>query len=285
MRPGGGTVFALAGGGGLGAVQVGMLYALLEAGIRPDAVVGTSIGAINGAYLAGHADLQGMQALAEMWASVHRRDVFPLTVHNLVRGLRGKQDFICDPLGLRSVILRSRLGFSRLEDAPVPLYVVATDLEGSRAVVLSEGPVIEALMASTAIPGIFPAVRIGGRPLVDGGVLADVPVTQAEALGASSIYVLSTLPEQPSHRPSGALVAMQRAMDVASQSSARLAIETVRSRTQVHLLPVPGAAADISPLDLRRAHHLIDEAYATTAALISKHRVPASGTARRLVAA
>jgi NTE family protein len=90
------TAFVLGGGGSLGAVQVGMLRALLEAGVRPDMIVGSSIGALNGAFLAGHPDLFGVEALADVWMSVHRRDVFPFSLQHLVGCAVGKGDHLFD---------------------------------------------------------------------------------------------------------------------------------------------------------------------------------------------
>jgi NTE family protein len=257
----GGTVFALAGGGNLGATQVGMLRALLEGGILPDAIVGTSIGALNGAFLAGHADLAGMEQLTELWLSVRRNDVFPMRLPSLVRGLLGHQEFLVEPIGLRNFLARADLGYSQLEDAPIPLRVIATDLATCEAVVLSEGMVIEALLASAAIPGVFPPVEVNRRLLVDGGVLANVPIEQADLLGPSRIFVLPTTPEYPSVLGSNALVMIQRAMTMASRPVARAAFERVMSRTPVHVMPVPSTAGQLSLVDFRATRRLIDDAY------------------------
>ena len=176
-RVGGGlTVFALAGGANLGAVQVGMLSALLEAGIRPDAVIGTSVGALNAAYLATDPTPGGMERLADLWGSLRRREVFPLSLRGMTQALLARHYFFFPSVGLRRLIRRARLGFARLEDAPIPLHVVATDLESGEAMVLSEGSVTDALLASAAIPAIIPPVEIGGRLLVDGGVVASIPM-------------------------------------------------------------------------------------------------------------
>jgi NTE family protein len=257
----GGTVFALAGGGNLGATQVGMLHALLEGGIRPDAIVGTSIGALNGAFLAGHADLAGIEQLTELWLSVRRNDVFPMRLPSLVRGLLGHQEFLVEPLGLRSFLTRADLGYSELEDAPIPLRVVATDLATCEAVVLSEGGVIDALLASAAIPGVFPPVEVDRRLLVDGGVLANVPIEQADLLGPSQIFVLPTTPDDLPVVGSNALVMIQRAMTMASRPVARAAFERVMSRTPVHVLPVPSTAGQLSLVDFRATRRLINDAY------------------------
>lgn len=257
------TAFVLAGGGSLGAVQVGMLRALLEAGIRPDLIVGTSVGALNGAYLAGHAEPSSMDELAALWTSVRRRDVFPVSVPALARGLMGRRNFLFGSLGLRNVISRADLGYERLEDAPIPCHVVAADLDAAEVVVLSSGSVVDALLASAAIPGLFPSMLIGDRRLVDGSILASIPIAEAVALGASSIYVLPTLPRHL-HGASSAFVAMQHALSLLSLTAADAAFDPAASQTTVFEIPAPAAAGQLSLFNFAATHSLIDEAYRTT---------------------
>ena len=189
------AAFVLGGGGNLGALQVGMMYALVESGLRPGMIVGTSVGAINGAFLASRSDLPGIAEIARLWASLRRKDVLGIDLGTLVGGLRRSPRHLFDASSIRN-ILESFLGFRRLEDAPIPLAVVATDLRSGEAVVLDRGDATTALLASSAIPGIFPPVEIGGRLLVDGAAAADVPLRQALSLGARDLYVLPTAPAQ-----------------------------------------------------------------------------------------
>lgn len=265
------TVFVLSGGGNLGAVQVGMLHGLLEAGIRPDAVVGTSIGALNGAFLAAHTDVAGVQELAELWASVRRRDVFPMSVRALARGVFGHGQFLFESLGLRSLLLRADVGFDRLQDAPLPFRVVATDVQSGEPVVLSRGETVRALLASAAIPGVFPPVEIGGRMLIDGGVVANTPVGVAEALDPGIVYVLPTAPDRMSEAPANAIVMMQRAMALATRTAERHALDAVSSRRTVRTLPVPEVAGRLSIFDFTATQALIDEARALTRSWLERH--------------
>ena len=255
------TAFVLSGGGNLGAVQVGMLYALLEAGIKPDAVVGTSIGSLNGAFLAGHANLAGMDELGELWASVRRRDVFPMNLRAVSRGIFGHQPFLFESLGLRSLLMRANFGFDRLEDAPIPIEVVATDLETGDPVVLKSGDTIRALLASSAIPGVFPTVEINGRTLIDGGVVANTPIAQAEELEPSIVYVLPTVPGNRLPPPANAILMMQRAMNIASHPAERRALQDAASRRTVRVMPVPQATAKLSIFDFKETQRLIKESY------------------------
>jgi NTE family protein len=185
------TAFVLAGGGSLGAVQVGMLAALARLGIVPDLVVGASVGAINAAYYAAEPDQRGVERLKRIWLGIRRTDVFPLSPLASVLGFLGKTDHLVPPAPLRSLI-EAELPYQRLEDARLPCHVVATDaLEGTE-VVLSSGTAATALLASAAVPAVFPPVRLDGRFLLDGGVSNNTPVSIAVELGASRIIVLPT---------------------------------------------------------------------------------------------
>lgn len=144
--------------------------------------LGRRLGALNAAFLAGHCDLAGVEALGDLWVSIRRGDVFPFSAGSLLRIVTGNQRFVVDPLGLRNLLARANLGFERLEEAPIPPRVVATDLETGEPVVLREGDIVPALLASSAIPGVFPTVHIGGRTLVDGAMVPNTPVGQAEEL-------------------------------------------------------------------------------------------------------
>ena len=191
----GSPAFVLSGGGNLGALQVGMLYALVESGLRPGMIVGTSVGAINGAFLASRPDLPGIAEMARLWSSLRRKDVLGVDLGTLVGGFRGKPRHLFHSASIRR-ILDSFVTFRRLEDAPIPLTVVATALGTGEAVVLNSGDATTALLASSAVPRLLPAVEVDGRLLVDGAAAADVPVCQALSLGARDLYVLPTAPSQ-----------------------------------------------------------------------------------------
>jgi NTE family protein len=185
------TAFVLAGGGSLGAVQVGMLAALARQGVVPDFVVGVSVGAINAAYYAAEPDDRGVERLKRIWLQLRRTDVFPFSPIASRLGFFGKTDHLVSPAPLRSLI-ESELPYQRLEDARIPCYVVATDaLEGTE-VVLSSGPAATALLASAAIPAIFPPVTLGERYLLDGGVSNNTPLSTALRTGAARVIVLPT---------------------------------------------------------------------------------------------
>ncbi len=166
--------FVLTGGGNLGAVQVGMLLALEEAGVRPDLYVGTSVGAVNATFMAGRPGGGGAQSLAGVWSRLRRQEIFPTTAARSLRSARGREQGLVSPDGL-SRLVRTHLPYRLLEEAPVPVTVVAVDVCTSANVPLSRGPAVESVLASAAIPGIFPPVELAGRTYMDGGVVDNAP--------------------------------------------------------------------------------------------------------------
>src|SRR4051812_5680621 len=177
------TAFVLSGGASLGAVQVGMLLALAEEDVRPDLIVGTSVGAVNGAWIAANPDREGIASLAELWRSLTRAGVFPTRLLTGLLGFLGRQGNLVPDSALRHLI-DEHLRFRRLEDAPIPFHLVATDVLSGEDVRLSRGDGFDAILASAAIPAVFPLVHIDGRDLIDGGVVNNTRISHAVALGA-----------------------------------------------------------------------------------------------------
>jgi NTE family protein len=182
------TAFVLGGGGLLGAHEVGMLRALAEAGVRPDLVVGTSIGAVNGAFVA--ADPEGAaERLTDLWQGESLRLVFSEKLLGraflLVRS--GTHLHAIDPLHR---LLADKIGISDFSELRLPFHCVAASIEDATARWFSQGPLVPAVMASCAVPGLLPPVEIDGRHYFDGGLVDSIPVGRAIALGATTVYVL-----------------------------------------------------------------------------------------------
>jgi NTE family protein len=255
------TAFVFAGGGSLGAVQVGMLRVLLAAGVRPDFVVGASVGAINASYFAGAPDLDCVTRLEAIWRGLKRSDIFPFSLATAI-GLIRHPDYLVDPGGLRALI-ETNLPFTRLEDAQIPLSIMATNLQGE-AVHLSKGPVLEAILASTAIPAVFPAVEIDGEPLMDGSFAANTPMRLAAQLGAERIIVLPTgyacALNEP---PAGAVGKALHAITLMIAWQLRYELETVPADLDVHLVPTLCPLA-VSPFDFSASQVLIERAVRST---------------------
>lgn len=257
------TAFALAGGASLGAVEVGMLQALLERDIRPDLVVGTSAGALNSAYLAGRPDLDGVRRLGEVWRGLTLLRVFPPSPVDTALGLLGLGDHLVSSAGLRRIV-RDNLTYGRLEEASLPVHVVATDVTSGLETLLSEGDTVDAVLASSAVPAVFPPVRVDGRALVDGAVADHTPVSQAATLGAERIYVLPTGFPCTLRRPPGSVlaVALQALVVVLSR---RLALDVARVQDERDLRIVPPLCPlGVSPADFGQAGELIGRAYRST---------------------
>jgi NTE family protein len=252
------TALVLAGGGSFGAVQVGMLRELVAYGIMPDLVVGSSVGAINGAYFAGAPNAEGVTQLEAIWRGLRRSEVFPVTWRSLI-GLLSHRDFVVDPGGLRSLI-EERLPYRELEHAAIPLHVVATDLLGGGSVRLSSGPAVEAVLASCAIPAAFPPVCIGDRYLIDGAVASNTPVSVAVELGAKRVIVLPTgfacSLEVPPH---GAIASALHAITLLIAHQLVMDLERCRGQAEIITVP-PLCPLSVSPYDFSHAGELIERA-------------------------
>jgi NTE family protein len=183
------TAFVLAGGGSRGAVQVGMLSELVRRGIRADRVFGASVGAINGAAYAGNPTPEGIEHMAEVWRGIRGTDIFPRGTFDGPWAWFLKRAAVHANTGLRKII-EDGVQFEYLEDALIPVEVVTTSLTDGRERWLAHGPAVEAILASSAIPSIFPPVTIDGDVLVDGGVVNNVPISRALTAGCDRIYVL-----------------------------------------------------------------------------------------------
>jgi NTE family protein len=150
------TAFVLAGGGSLGAIQVGMLTELARASVRPDLIVGVSAGALNVAFLAFDPSSTTIERMADIWCRVRTRDVIGLSFGSVL-GILGLRGHLADSRGVRQLLERE-LPYKQFGGARVPLHVVAADQRTGDEVLLSSGELVTAVLASTAIPGVFPAV-------------------------------------------------------------------------------------------------------------------------------
>ncbi|HEY0168498.1 MAG TPA: patatin-like phospholipase family protein [Jatrophihabitans sp.] len=195
------VAFVLGGGGVLGATQVGMLRALLERGIRPDLVLGTSVGALNGAMLAADPSLDSVRGLTELWKELAASEVFSGSVFGRARTLIRHGTHLHSSDALRQ-LAADHLKVRDIEDLQVRFQCVAASIERATAHWFTAGPIAEAVLASCAVPGLLPPVVIDGEHFLDGGLVHSIPVGRAVALGARTIYVLHVgRVEQPLRAP------------------------------------------------------------------------------------
>src|SRR3954468_3741377 len=180
--------FVLGGGGQLGVHEAGMLHALLERGIVPDLVVGTSVGAINGAAIASEPTLEMVEHLARTWADIERSDVFAGSLLGRLATLARTGTHLHGNDALRA-LLTEALPIALIEDLPVRFECVAASIEAAAEHWFTDGPLVDAVLASAAVPGILPPVQIGGEHFMDGGIVNSIPVDRALRLGATRIFV------------------------------------------------------------------------------------------------
>ncbi len=183
------TAFVLGGGGHLGAYQVGMLRALMERGVRPDLVVGTSVGAMNGAAVAADPSLERVEKLESVWLNLDKEPVFAASLFAGAARLARSRTHVQPIEPLRDLIERM-LPARTFDDLKVRFQSVAACIERAAEHWFTEGPLVEAILASAAVPGILPPVEIDGEHFVDGGIVNSIPIERAVHLGADAIYVL-----------------------------------------------------------------------------------------------
>jgi NTE family protein len=262
MRTATSTAFVLSGGASLGAIQAGMLRALYERGISPDLIVGSSVGSVNGAFIASRPQTPATAIeLASVLGGLSRGEVFPLNPITGLLGFIGNRDHLVPDGSLRRLI-RGHIGFDRLEQAAIPFHVIGTDAISGRELRLSSGDAIEAVMASVALPGVFPPVSWQGRELIDGGVANNAPISHAIELGADRVYVLPTGSAcDLSEPPHGALGMLLHSMSLLVMRRLLVEIELLKDRCELVVLPPP-CPLRVSPMDFGHAEELVRLGYA-----------------------
>src|SRR5256714_3055040 len=260
------TAFVFAGGGSFGAIQVGMLHSLASHGIAADMVFGSSVGALNGAYYAGTPTIEGIRKLETIWRGLRRQDVFPITWRTLLGFLR-RRDFLVTSDGLRNLI-ETHLPYRNLEDAKIPIHVVATDILSAEAVVLSRGPACEAILASAAIPAAFAPVRLQALFLAAGAISSNTPVRIAVAQGARRLIILPTgyacARRSP---PVGAVASALHALTLLIARQLISELEGLEPSVDYYVLP-PLCPLGGSPYDFSHTAELIERAIKSTDAWI-----------------
>jgi NTE family protein len=269
------TAFVLAGGGSFGAIQVGMMHALAANGIIPDMVVGSSVGALNGAYYAGDPTLKGVSQLETIWRGLRRADVFPLTFRTLL-GFVWRRDFLIAHDGIQKLI-DDHLPFRNLQDARLPVHIVTTDIVSGNSIVISDGPADKAIIASTAIPGAFAPVRYKDLYLADGAISSNTPIKVAVTKGARRLIILPTgyacAVEKP---PTGAVANALHALTLLISRQLVSDLESLSPDIEYFVVP-PLCPLVGSPYDFSRTSDHIERAIRSTEAWLQKSRLETSG--------
>jgi NTE family protein len=277
-RPNCEVAFVLGGGGLLGAHEVGMLAALAERGIEPDVILGTSIGAVNGALYAAGPGSQGIERLREVW-----RDSEALwsgrALQRLVTLARTRTHL--QPFGELRARFEQVLPVQQVEELAVPFQCVAACIERAAEHWFTEGPLAEVVLASCAVPGVLPPVRVNGEHFVDGGIVNSIPVNRAYALGARTIYVLQVgRLEQPLSPPRWPWEVGLVAFEIARRHRFSYDLQSSPADIELHVLPTGGSAAPAyndltAPLRMRRlaasVQRQIDDAYEASRRYLEEH--------------
>jgi NTE family protein len=256
------TAFVFPSGGSSGAAQVGILRSLVGAGIRPDVVVGSSVGALNAAFFAMDPTVEQVDRLASIWRGLTREHVFGRNRYGTITRLLLRHDHIYTPAALRALIARF-CTLTELAETKVPVHVATTDLDNGVVRWWEEGPALDILYASACLPGLFPPAMLGGHRHVDGGVLEPAPVQRAVDLDASAVYVLGEIvgPEDERPRRLTALDVLIRSFAISRYS--RLPEPSALARAGQRVITVPGAdTTDVEITDFSQTSRIIDESRA-----------------------
>ena len=266
------VAFVLGGGGVLGAVHVGMLRAMLERGIRPELIVGTSIGALNGAIIAADVD-RSVERLERAWSS---KDARALTTG---AGLRLGRAHVMSTGPMIRLLEAGLAGVRTFDELDVEFRCCAASVERAAEHWFTEGDLIPAVLASAALPGIFPAVRIGDEHFVDGGIVNSIPVSEAATAGATDIYVMQVgRIEHPLAAPRSQFDNARVAFEISRRHRFARDSAAVPEGTRLHVLPTGTSSArenrigrNLSPAAVRRR---IDNAYAAASAHLDRAAGP-----------
>jgi NTE family protein len=267
------VAFVLGGGGVLGAVEVGMLRALLGHGIRPDLIVGTSIGAVNGVLVAADPSEHVTARLAALWASPQAREVYGGSAPRQLATFARRGTHVHSPKPLREMLLKELGELTHFADLPVRFECCAASIERAAEHWFCEGELVPAVLASSAVPGLMPPMRIGGEHFVDGGVVNSIPVGRAVELGAGTIYVLQVgRIDRPLAAPRYPWDVARVAFEISRRHRFIREMAAIPSTVDVYVLPTgAGAERDDSPLayrDMAAAGRRIERAYDASAAYL-----------------
>ncbi len=231
------TAFVLGGGGQLGAHQVGMLRALIERGITPELIIGTSIGAVNGAMIASDPSLATIDRLADLWTTIGQKGILDGSIFEWIKTFTQSGTHLQGNESLRQ-LLTDALHVELIEELVVPFQCVAACIEIAGIHYFERGPLVDAVLASSAVPGLLPPVEIDGRHYLDGGLVASIPLDRAIVLGATRIHVLQVgRIEAPLEVPSKPWEVAMVAFEISRRHRFVETLANVPPEVEVHVLP------------------------------------------------
>jgi NTE family protein len=277
------VAFVLGGGGHMGSYEVGMLRALLERDIRPDLVLGTSVGAFNGAAVAAEPSTEMVGRLEQVWGNLDAEAIFGGSMFAQAANLVRTRTHLHSNRPLRQMIRRV-LPVERFEDLAVPFQCVAANIERAAEHWFSTGPLADAILASAAVPGLLPAVEIGGEHFVDGGIVNSIPIARAVELGATEIFVLHVgRVERPLAPPKNLWQVAWVSFEIARRHRFAHDLASLPEGVVAHVLPTGERApvrsatvADLRYRDFGAVGERIARARKATAAYLQRAATPAT---------
>jgi NTE family protein len=275
------TAFVLGGGGHMGAYEVGMLRALLEAGVQPDLIVGTSVGALNGAAVASEPTVELVERLRSVWLGVDEGKIFGGSILAGALNMFRSRTHLHSNAALRDLIGKLSTA-ETFEELAVPFQCVAASVERAAEQWFSTGPLVEAILASCAVPGVLPPVEIGGEHYLDGGVVNSIPISRAVELGATEIYVLHVgRIEAPLTPPKTPLQVAVVTFEIARRHRFNRDLAALPEGVTAHVLPTGEPAQtglrQLNYRDFKAIARRIDRAYEATAAHLATQAPTSAG--------
>lgn len=255
----------------MGCAQVGMLLALFEHGITPDLLIGTSVGALNAAAVATNPTIEGVSDLAHLWRNLTSADIFPGGNLSRAWNIAKRGIYLVENTGLARVIERAT-SIRSMESLQIPTRIVACDLTTGEEIVFSRGPLKEILLASAALPGVFPPMHLDGRVLVDGGVVDAVPIWHALGSDIDEIYVLNVSGGGLLKNMKSPLDVMTRAFSISRNLRFDVELRNAAHNTDFHVLPMLTDKREM--YDFNDSSRLLDEAYKLAFSYLDEHRLP-----------
>jgi len=268
------TAFVLGGGGVLGAVEVGMLRALFEAGVTPELVLGTSVGALNGAVVARDPTPAVVERLTDLWRGVaeSRGSGYAERTLPAVRRAVATGTHLYSPQPMRQR-LEEEFGDLRFEDLAVRFQVCAASIERAAEHWFDSGRVVDAVVASAAVPGLLPPAKVGDEHFLDGGIVNSIPLARAVLLGATRVFVLQVgridRPLKPPKRP---WEVARVSFEIARRHRFVRELAELPDGVECHVLPARGTSGRDDTIraarDFGSVQRRIDETYDASSAYL-----------------
>lgn len=253
------TAFVFSGGGSLGAIETGALKAIVEHGIHADLIIGTSVGSLIGAMFAYNPTSECVQIMEEIWGEIKTRDVFPISLFTSVVNLATSSQYALSTKKLR-ILISEEIPYTKIEETKLPLYIIGSDIITGEEVVFNKGLVLEALMSSVGVPGIFPPQHMNKRMIVDGGMLNNSAISTAVKLGAERIIVFPIGVPPTDIKPKNIMEIIIRSIVFHANRQLATDIQLYKDKVELIIIPPP-VQIDVGPHDFSKSKLLIKQAY------------------------